>query len=230
MKKVFELICVLLCLIGIIVWQLLADTSSYYLISIVVLIISMLPFFFSFEHSKPDARELSLLASLIAIAVVSRAVFYLIPQVKPLGAVVVVSGVCLGAKKGYLVGAFSAFISNFIFGQGMWTPFQMVALGLVGFAAGLIFTKLKAKRISLAVVGFVLTFVLYSFIVDLSSILMLAGDFSLQSVLAVYGAGAPFNLVFGITTAVCLLFFGEQFIKMIDRIQTKYGIGVQYES
>lgn len=229
MKKVFELVCVLLCLIGIIVWQLLADSSSYYLISIAVLVLSMLPFFFSFERSKPDARELSLLASLIAIAVVSRAVFYLIPQVKPIGAVVIVSGVCLGAKRGYLVGAFSAFISNFIFGQGMWTPFQMVALGLVGFVSGIIFKKLKADKISLALTGFVLTFALYGLVVDLSSVLMLSGDISLPSVLTVYGAGALFNLVFGITTAVFLYFFGEQFIKMINRIQTKYGIGVQYE-
>lgn len=229
MKKIFALICVFLCLIGIIVWQLLADRSSYYLISIAVLILSMLPFFFSFEYRKPDARELSLLASLIAIAVVSRAVFYLIPQVKPIGAVVIVSAVCLGAERGYLVGAFSAFISNFIFGQGIWTPFQMVALGLVGFAAGLIFNKLRAKKISLALIGFVLTFLLYSIIVDLSSVLMLAGDFSLQSMLAVYGAGIPFNLVFGITTAVFLYLFGEPFIKKIERIQTKYGIGVAYE-
>lgn len=229
MKKVFELICVLLCLIGIIIWQLFAESSSYYLISIAVLILSMLPFFFSFENSKPDARELSLLASLIAIAVVSRAVFYLIPQVKPIGAVVIVSGVCLGAKRGYLVGAFSAFISNFIFGQGMWTPFQMVALGLVGFMSGIIFKRLKADKISLALVGFVLTFLLYSAVVDFSSVLMLSGDFNIHSVLAVYGAGALFNFVFGITTAVVLFFFGEQFIKMIDRIQTKYGIGVAYE-
>lgn len=229
MKKIFGLICVLLCLIGIIVWQMLADSSSYYLISIAVLVISMLPFFFSFERSKPDAREIALLASLIAIAVVSRAVFYLIPQVKPIGAVVIVSGVCLGAKKGYLVGAFSAFISNFIFGQGMWTPFQMVALGFAGFAAGLIFSKLRVNKISLAIAGFVLTFALYGVIVDLSSVLMLSGDLSLSSVLAVYAAGALFNLVFGITTAVFLFFFGEQFIKMINRIQTKYGIGVQNE-
>lgn len=226
MKKVFELICVLLCLIGIIVWQLFADSSSYYLMSIAVLVISMLPFFFSFERSKTDARELSLLAGLIAIAVVSRAVFYLLPYIKPIGAVVVASGACLGAKRGYLVGAFSAFISNFIFGQGMWTPFQMVALGFVGFTAGLIFTELKPKRISLAVVGFMLTFVLYSVIVDISSVLMFAGDLNVQSVLAVYSAGAVFNFVFGITTAVFLFFLGEQFVKKIDRIQNKYGIGV----
>lgn len=224
MKKVFPFICVMLCLTGVIIWQAVSGGANYYLISVLVLIVSMLPFFFSFENSRPDAREIALLASLIAIAVVSRAVFYLIPQIKPIGAVVVISGVCLGAKRGYLVGAFSAFISNFIFGQGVWTPFQMVALGLVGFAAGAVFGKIKAKKVSLAVTGFLLTFVLYGAVVDSCSVLMLSEDFSLSSVLAVYGAGVLFSLAFGITTGVLLFFFGEPFVKKIRRLQTKYGI------
>lgn len=229
MKKIFPLICIFICFAGVIVWQVVFDSKSYYFISVMIIIISMLPFFFSFEKSRNDAREISLLASLTAIAVVSRAVFYLIPQVKPIGAVVIVSGICLGAKKGYIVGALSAFISNFIFGQGVWTPFQMVALGLTGYIGGILFCKHKPKKIILAAAGFVLTFGLYGLIADLSSVLVLAGDMNISSVLAVYGAGIVFNLVFGITTAVFLFLFGEEFIKKIERIQTKYGIGVDYE-
>lgn len=229
MKKFFSVCCVFLCLACIIIWQLFSGRVSYYLVSVIVLIISMLPFLFSFEKDRPGAREISLLASLTAIAVISRAVFYLIPQVKPIGAVVIISGICLGAKQGYLVGAFSAFISNFIFGQGVWTPFQMVALGMVGFVSGLIFSRLSVNKISLSVTGFILTFVLYGAIVDLSSVLMLSGDLSLPAVLAVYGAGAVFGLIFGITTAVFLFLFGEEFVKKIKRIQTKYGIGDLHE-
>lgn len=224
MKKIFPFICAMLCLIATVLWQIFSPSKNYYLICVAVLLISMLPFFFSFENSRPNAREIALIASLIGIAVVSRAVFYLIPQVKPIGAVVVVSGVCLGAKRGYLVGAFSAFISNFIFGQGIWTPFQMVALGLVGFISGMVFERIKANKVGLAFVGFLLTFALYGFIVDMSSVLMLSADLSLPSVLAVYGAGVPFSLVFGITTAVFLFLFGETFVKKINRLQTKYGI------
>ncbi len=224
MKKIFPFICAMLCLIATVLWQIFSPSKNYYLICVAVLLISMLPFFFSFENSRPNAREIALIASLIGIAVVSRAVFYLIPQVKPIGAVVVVSGVCLGAKRGYLVGAFSAFISNFIFGQGIWTPFQMVALGLVGFISGMVFERIKANKVGLAFVGFLLTFALYGFIVDMSSVLMLSADLSLPSVLAVYGAGVPFSLVFGITTAVFLFLFGEAFVKKINRLQTKYGI------
>lgn len=223
MKKVIPFICALLCLVVVIIWQIFSSSANYYIIAVLVLVLSMLPFLFSYEQSKPSARELALVSSLIAIAVISRAVFYLVPQVKPIGAVVIVSGACLGAKRGYLVGAFSAFISNFIFGQGMWTPFQMVALGTVGLISGLIFDK-NARRVPLAVAGFLLTFALYGFIVDLSTVLTITGNYSLSSVLAVYGAGVPFSLFFGISTAVFLLLFGEAFIKKINRITTKYGI------
>lgn len=224
MKKIVFCIFIALCFAGIILWQLFSKNTSYYLVSVLVLIVSMMPFFLFFELKKQSAREVSLVAGLIAVAVVSRAVFYLIPQVKPIAAVVIVSGVCLGAGRGYIVGAFSAFVSNFIFGQGVWTPFQMVALGAVGFAAGVIFSKLKAGMISLAAVGFVLVFVLYGLIVDTCTVITMNTQFSLESVVAVYAAGVPFNLVFAAATAVFLFVFGQPFAKKVNRLCTKYGI------
>lgn len=223
MKKLFLLICTVAGFVFIIIWQLFLTDTNYYLVAVVILILSMLPFFVSFEKSRPSARELTLIAGLIAVAVISRAVFYLIPQVKPIGAVVIVCGACLGAKRGYFIGAMSAFLSNFIFGQGIWTPFQMVAMGIVGLAAGLMFNK-KAKRIPMAIAGFVLCFAVYGLIVDLSSVLMMTNDYSMMSVLSIYAAGVPFGLTFGATTAVFLLLFGEAFAKKINRIVMKYGI------
>lgn len=208
-----------------VVWQMFfSQKTSYYFVAAVILLASTLPFFMGFEKSKPSAREMSLIAILIALAVASRAVFYLIPQFKPIGAVVIACAVCLGAERGYVIGAFSAFVSNFIFGQGIWTPFQMAALGMVGFVAGLIFKKIKPNRVNLALVGFLLTFALYGLIVDLSSVLTMATDYSLASVLAIYAAGVPFSAVFGGATALFLFLFGEDFIKKINRINIKYGI------
>lgn len=109
-----------------------SDSASYYLAAAIILVLSLLPFFLVYEKSAPSAGEIALVSALTALAVASRAVFYLIPQFKPIGAVVIVSAVCLGARRGYIIGALSAFISNFIFGQGVWTPFQMVALGHKG--------------------------------------------------------------------------------------------------
>ncbi|MGN0459258.1 MAG: DUF6580 family putative transport protein [Eubacterium sp.] len=216
----------LVSLVLVVVWQILyAQSINFYITGVAVLIISMLPFFASFERKSTGAKEITVLATMISLAVVSRAAFYLIPQVKPIAAVVIISGVCFGAERGYIVGAFSAFISNFIFGQGMWTPFQMVAMGLIGLLAGVIFKAVKANRWTLCAVGFVLTFVLYGLIVDMSTVFGIYGNsITLDGILSVYAAGAPFSAVFGASTAVFLFLFGELFIKKIDRVNKKYGL------
>lgn len=226
MKKAFLYITVALSLAFIVLWQFLfADSVNYYIVSVVILIASMLPFFVSYEQKKVTARDITLTATLIALAVVSRAAFYLIPQVKPIAAVVIASAVCLGAHKGYIVGAFSAFVSNFIFGQGMWTPFQMVALGTVGLLAGLIFRWLKVNRYTLSIVGFVLATVVYGAIVDMSTVLSAYGNnVTLKGALSIYASGAVFSLVFGGATAVFLFLFGMPFITKIERISKKYGL------
>ena len=225
-KQILTFAVIVLSLVGIVLWQVLWRRQiNYYIVCAVFLVLSMLPFFISFELKKITAREVTLTATLIAIAVVSRAVFYLVPQVKPIAAVVIVSAVCLGPQRGYLIGAFSAFISNFIFGQGYWTPFQMAALGAVGLIAGLIFKVVKVNKITLAAVGFVLAFAVYGAIVDLSTIFMAYGsNVTLEVAAAIYLSGVPFSLVFGISTAVFLLIFGKQFIKKVERLDTKYGL------
>ena len=216
MKKAFLYITVALSLAFIVLWQFLfADSVNYYIVSVVILIASMLPFFVSYEQKRVTARDITLTATLIALAVVSRAAFYLVPQVKPIAAVVIVSAVCLGAHKGYIV----------IFGQGMWTPFQMVALGTVGLLAGLIFRWLKVNRYTLSIVGFVLATVVYGAIVDMSTVLSAYGNnVTLKGALSIYASGAVFSLVFGGATAVFLFLFGMPFITKIERISKKYGL------
>lgn len=219
----FVLAAVLLGLI--IIWQLFFKDISYYVPSAILLVFSLLPVFFSFERRKSSSREITLTASLVALAVVSRAAFYLIPEVKPIAAVVIVSAVCLGAEKGYTVGVFSAFVSNFIFGQGPWTPFQMTALGLVGFVSGLVFKYAKCSRVNLAVTGFVLAFALYGAIADISTILVIYGkQLTLRGLLSVYAAGAPFSFAFGLSTAVFLFVIGTPLINKLNRVIIKYNI------
>ena len=226
MKNVLVILSLILVPVFAVAWQLfLSDSVNYYVVSVAILLLSMLPFFASFEIKSVSSRELTLVSTMIALAVISRAAFYFIPQVKPIAAVVIVASVCLGAQRGYIVGVFSAFISNFIFGQGIHTPFQMAALGLVGFIAGVVFSKLRANRLSLAITGFLLAAVIYGLIVDMSTILVAYGThITLAGVIAVYTAGVPFSFVFGVSTAAFLFFFGEPFIKKVQRVCTKYGL------
>ena len=107
MKKGANLIYLLFtaaALVFIILWQLFFKAgTSFYLVCVIVIVLSLLPFFISYENSKPSAREVSLVAVLSALAVASRAVFYFVPQFKPIGAVVIVSAVCLGPQRGYII-------------------------------------------------------------------------------------------------------------------------------
>lgn len=224
-SKIVFSVFIIISMAAVALWQIFVSAeSTFYFSAVIVLVLSLLPFFISFEKSMPSAKEMALIAVLIALAVVSRAVFYLIPQFKPIAAVVIVGAVCLGPERGYIIGAFSAFISNFLFGQGVWTPFQMVALGLVGFLAGIIFCKLKPNKWLLSAVGFFLAFAVYGVVVDASSVLTMVSDYNLQSVLAIYAAGAPFSFIFGAATAIFLFLFGNLFIKKINRVIIKYGI------
>lgn len=223
MKKIYPFLTVLI-IVFVVLWQIFFSNTNYYLVSVLIIIVSMLPFFSSFEKSEHTSKDITLIASLTALAVVSRAVFYLVPQVKPIAAVVGVSGSVLGAKRGYLIGALSMFVSNFIFGQGAWTPFQMVAMASVGLCFGLVFDYIKPTKISLSVVGFLSVLILYGLIVDLSSVLYFNSNMTFKGIVAIYASGVPFNLVFAGVTALFLYFFGETFIKKIERINIKYGI------
>ena len=178
-------------------------SEHYLIISMLIGIFAMVPSFVKFEGRKPQARELVLLAVLIAAAVVARAAFFMVPNFKPILAIVIISGVALGKESGFLVGAISAFVSNFLFGQGPWTPFQMVAMALCGFLAGLLFRKYYAKadsfkgkrKLPLLIFGAVSVFFLYGAIVDIWTVLAMTSKPTMATVVAVYGAALYFNLV-----------------------------------
>ena len=112
--------------------------KGYYLTGTLMTVFALVPFFLSFEHRKPQARELTVIAVLCAIAVASRLAFAWIPNFKPIFAVIMIAGFAFGQESGFLVGAVSAFASNLFFGQGLYTPWQMLAFGVAGLVAGLL--------------------------------------------------------------------------------------------
>src|SRR5665647_107996 len=125
------------------------DDRRYYFISLLMIAYAIIPFFVRFEKRKPQSREVVIIAVMVAIAVAGRATFFMVPQFKPVVAIVIISGVCLGKEAGFLIGAMTGFVSNFIFGQGPWTPWQMFCFGIIGFVAGILFEKslvLKTPR------------------------------------------------------------------------------------
>ena len=115
--------------------------KSYMLLSLLILVAVMTPFFMIFENRKPKAREVVLIAVLTAITVTIHLIFHIMLPIQVGTALVIVFGIALGPEQGFLIGALSRFICNFYMGQGMWTPWQMFSWGILGFLAGLVFSK-----------------------------------------------------------------------------------------
>lgn len=208
----------------------LLEDRRYMLISMGILILSFIPFAAMFEGKKPRAREITVTAVMIAIGVIGRAAFFMLPQFKPMTAVVIISGIALGGETGFVVGAMSALVSNMLVGQGPWTPWQMFALGLIGFISGLIFNdkNFERKKLIVGIYGFFAAFVIYGFILDTSSVTMTVYSMNFQTALSVYLAGIPFNLIHGAATFIFLMIIGNSMIRKLSRIKKKFGI-LNYE-
>ncbi|WP_026895376.1 energy-coupling factor transporter ATPase [Clostridiisalibacter paucivorans] len=200
--------------------------KKYYFISLLIILETILPFAFIFESRKPQARELVIIAVLCAIGVAGRAAFFMLPQFKPVVAVVIISGVCFGGETGFLVGAVTAFTSNMLFGQGTWTPWQMFAFGITGFIAGILFRKgfLRKKRSSLCIFGALTTFFICGFVLDTGAALMWQANPTLESMITYYLMGIPFNIIHAAATTFFLWFGAEPMIEKLDRIKIKYGL------
>lgn len=205
----------------------LFQAGNYYIVSVIIIMAALILFMVSFEKRKPKAREVVVLAVMTTIAVVSRVVFFMLPQIKPSAAIIIITGVMLGKQAGFLCGALTAFISDFAFGHGPWTPWQMMAFGLVGFTAALIFHNRRAlyyNKAALCIFGFFATALLYGVIMDTGTIFMIAGKPERALLISTYLAGIPFNVIHGITTAVVLWIIAAPMFQKLDRIKTKYGM------
>lgn len=200
--------------------------KKYYFISLLIILETMIPFGFAFENRKPKARELVIISALCAIGVAGRTVFFMLPQFKPVAAIVIISGVAFGGETGFLVGAITAFVSNFFFGQGPWTPWQMFSFGIIGFLAGIMFQKgiLRKTKTDMCVFGFVATFVIYGGIMNPASVIMWQSNININMVLSSYVMGMPFDFIHAVSTVFFLFFAAEPMLEKLERIKIKYGL------
>ncbi|MCL2610258.1 MAG: ATP-binding cassette domain-containing protein [Defluviitaleaceae bacterium] len=204
----------------------LFDDRRFYFISMLIILQTMIPFFLVFEGRKPEARELIIIAVLCAIAVAGRSAFFMLPQFKPVVAMVIIAGVAFGGEAGFLVGAMTGFVSNMFFGQGPWTPWQMFAFGLIGFLAGILFRKglLRRTPISLAFFGGLATFIIYGGIMNPASVIMWQPNPTIQMFIMAYLMGISFDLVHAAATMFFLIIISKPMLEKLDRIKVKYGL------
>ena len=170
-----------------------------------------------------SASELSLIAALAALATAGRVLFASLPNFKPVTFIVLVSGVALGPAPGFMVGATTAVVSNLFFGQGPWTPWQMLAWGLVGVCGGVMGIKgRRPRRWELVLVGAALS-VGFDWFVTVWMYLSYTPH-TWPALVALYGQGLPFDLSHLSATAILAALFGPRAVAIIARFRARTSV------
>lgn len=206
----------------VILGALIFPERSYAYVSALVAVSACVPFFIGFERKDKSARAVVMLAVMTALSVAGRFIFAPIPFFKPVTAIVVIAGMYFGSEFGFLTGALSAVVSNFYFGQGAWTPFQMFSWGIIGFIAGFLAVYLKKNKIILCLFG-AFAGVLYSLIMDVWTVLWMDGAFNPLRFAGAAATALPVTAEYVVSNIIFLLILAPLFGRKIERLKIKYG-------
>lgn len=180
------------------VWPLLINsaapsqiaTAQFAAFVIAPLILALL--FLEFGTKQLGPRQLAVLAVLIALNGVVRLLGAGVAGIETAFFIVIIAAYVFGSSFGFILGSssllFSALISG---GFGPWLPFQMIAIGLVGFGAGAL-PRIRTPRLLLISYAVLASFA-YGALMTMWNWPYLAGLGS--SVSFVPGAGVAENLI-----------------------------------
>lgn len=197
--------------------------KQYAFISLAIALLACAPFFMSFERNNQNTHKLVVIAVMIAMSVAGRFIFAMVPGFKPVTAIVVITAMYFGSEAGFLTGALSAFISNFYFGQGPWTPFQMFTWGLIGLLAGVLAKSLKSNKLILSVYG-VFAGVIFSLLMDIWTVLWYENGFNVKLYLTAIITAMPYTVIYAVSNVIFLLWLRKPMGEKLSRIKLKYGL------
>mgnify|MGYP000236569223 CR=1 FL=1 len=164
------------------------------------------------------------------LAAAGRILFGPIPDFKPVSAIAIIAGATLGRRNGFMVGALAALTSNFFFGQGMWTPWQMYAWGLVGYVGGALAYAGAFDRVDgtvrmpvLLAYGFA-SGLLYGVVINAYDIIGFVQPLTWAGAVARLATAVPFDITHGLATCVFLAALYKPWCRRINRVVVKYRL------
>jgi energy-coupling factor transport system substrate-specific component len=189
-----------------------------------ILAVALAAGFAWYERARPDARIIALVGTLAAFAALGRIAFAAVPNVKPTTDIVLISGYALGGGPGFAVGAIAGLASNFFFGQGPWTPWQMAAWGATGvLGAGLARAGLlRWGRWGLAIVCCVAGFAFTTF-QDMGDWVTFS-DHSWRQLGVYVGQGLGFDAIHAAGCLAFALAFGPALTRSIQRFARRLEV------
>jgi len=192
-------------------------------LSFVFLAFLMTIFFVEYEVADISSKEVALVAILAAIISVARIPFAPLASVQPCTFLIIAVALVFGPLSGIMCGSLTAVVSNLFLGQGPWTPWQMVAWGMVGLIAGLLGRRYPDLRLLwIAFLG-VICSLLYGMLMDISSWIIFY-NLEPDKLLLVMLAGVPFNIVHAIGTVVFTFALGRPVMFYLRKFRTRFRV------
>ncbi len=178
-----------------------------------------------YERSRPSSRVLALVGTLAALAALGRIAFAPLPNVKPTTDIVLIAGYALGGAPGFMIGAVAGLTSNFFFGQGPWTPWEMAAWGAVGLGGAALarMTGRRIGRVPLAI-ACALAGLAFGALMDFSDWTLYSGDHSWRWFAARSGTSLPFNLAHATGNLLFALAFGPALVRSLERFRRRLDV------
>jgi energy-coupling factor transport system substrate-specific component len=198
---------------------------SWSVAAFLVLFLALSAGFGWYERTRPPAKLVALVAALAALAAAGRVAFAPIPNVKPTTDIVILAGFALGAAPGFTVGAVAALASNVIFGQGPWTPWQMVAWGLCG-VVGALLGYVSRREMGRWPLAFAcgLCGLGFGAMMDLSTWVTYTGEHSLSQYVAISVTSLPFNIAHAVGNVIFCALFGPAFLRALLRYRERFTV------
>ena len=198
---------------------------SWEMVSFLILAAVLIGGFAWYERSRPPSQVVALVAALAALAIAGRIAFAAFPNVKPTTDIVIFAGYALGPAPGFAVGALAALVSNFWFGQGPWTPWQMAGWGLCGvLGAALALGFRNAGRLTLAATcGF--AGIAFGALLNFSLMATYGGDLSLERFGVLQARAIPFDAAHAVGNIAFALIAGPAMVRMLIRFRERFEWG-----
>ena len=167
---------------------------------------------------------IAIVGTLAAVAALGRDAFVALPDVKPITAMTLVVGYALGPLPGFSVGALGMLASNFVLGQGPYTPWQMAAWGFVGLAGAALgaISRRRLGRVQLALACGLAAFAAKQVMNGYTW--TLGASHTPAALLAVAGTALPFDVTDTVASFLFGLAFGPELARLLARMRARMDV------